>query len=73
VAQQGGGVVLADVRRPEPRGEGVPEVLEVEAAGPGLLICIYGYPGGELVFKHGVAVNPQSDGGAEAREKVRAV
>jgi uncharacterized membrane protein len=34
-----------------------------------ILISIYGYLGGKLVFKHGVAVNPQYDTGAEAREK----
>src|SRR5215212_9341522 len=38
-----------------------------------ILISISGYLGGELVFKHGVAVNPQYDTGAEAREKARAV
>ena len=32
-----------------------------------------GWLGGELVFEHGVAVNPQYDTGAEAREKGRAV
>ena len=36
-----------------------------------ILITISGYLGGELVFKHGVAVNPQSDTGTEAREKAR--
>jgi uncharacterized membrane protein len=36
-----------------------------------ILITISGWLGGELVFKHGVAVNPQSDTGAEAREKAR--
>src|SRR5918911_2999658 len=30
-----------------------------------ILILISGYLGGELVFKHGVAVNPQSDTGTE--------
>lgn len=39
VAQQVGDVVLVHVRRPEPRGEGVPEVVEVEIANPGLLHC----------------------------------
>jgi len=38
-----------------------------------ILITISGWLGGELVFKHGVAVNPQYDTGAEAREKGRAV
>ncbi|HYY58919.1 MAG TPA: DUF2231 domain-containing protein [Pyrinomonadaceae bacterium] len=38
-----------------------------------ILISISGYLGGELVFKHGVAVNPQYDTGAEAGEKARAV
>jgi uncharacterized membrane protein len=37
-----------------------------------ILISISGYLGGELVFKHGVAVNPQYDTEAEAREKARA-
>ena len=36
-----------------------------------ILISISGYLGGELVFRHGVAVNPQYDTGAEAREKAR--
>ena len=38
-----------------------------------ILITISGWLGGELVFKHGVAVNPQYDTGTEAREKGRAV
>src|SRR4051812_38907986 len=33
-----------------------------------ILISISGYLGGELVFRHGVAVNPQSGTGAEVRE-----
>src|SRR5215207_4312988 len=37
-----------------------------------ILISISGYLGGELVFKHGVAVNPQYDAGGEARDKARA-
>ena len=37
-----------------------------------ILITISGYLGGELVFRHGVAVNPQYDTGAEARDKARA-
>jgi uncharacterized membrane protein len=36
-----------------------------------ILISISGYLGGELVFRHGVAVNPQYDTGAEARGKAR--
>ena len=36
-----------------------------------ILISISGYLGGELVFKHGVAVNPQYDTGGEARNKAR--
>ena len=36
-----------------------------------ILISISGYLGGELVFRHGVAVNPQYDTGEEAREKAR--
>jgi uncharacterized membrane protein len=37
-----------------------------------ILITISGYLGGELVFKHGVAVNPQDDAGGEAKDKARA-
>ena len=37
-----------------------------------ILISISGYLGGELVFKHGVAVNPQFDTAAEERAKARA-
>jgi uncharacterized membrane protein len=36
-----------------------------------ILISISGYLGGELVFKHGVGVNPQYDTGGEARDKAR--
>jgi len=36
-----------------------------------MLITISGWLGGELVFKHGVAVNPQSDTAAEAGGKAR--
>lgn len=36
-----------------------------------ILISVSGYLGGELVFRHGVAVNPQYDMGGEAREKAR--
>jgi uncharacterized membrane protein len=36
-----------------------------------ILITISGWLGGELVFKHGVAVNPQSDTAAEAGGKAR--
>lgn len=46
----------------------IPVVLSVLGV---ILITISGYLGGELVFKHGVAVNPQSDTGGEAREKAR--
>ncbi len=37
-----------------------------------ILITISGYLGGELVFKYGVAVNPQHDTSAEAVGKARA-
>ncbi len=37
-----------------------------------ILITISGWLGGELVFRHGVAVNPQSDTEAEMRGKARA-
>ncbi len=37
-----------------------------------ILISISGYLGGELVFKYGVAVNPQRDAEAEAAAKARA-
>lgn len=37
-----------------------------------ILITISGYLGGELVFKYGVAVNPQHDTSAEAAGKARA-
>ncbi|PYS90273.1 MAG: hypothetical protein DMF64_15435 [Acidobacteria bacterium] len=36
-----------------------------------ILITISGYLGGELVFRYGVAVNPQHDTGAEATGKAR--
>jgi uncharacterized membrane protein len=36
-----------------------------------ILIAISGYLGGELVFRHGVGVNPQYDTGGEASEKAR--
>jgi uncharacterized membrane protein len=36
-----------------------------------ILISISGYLGGELVFKHGVGVNPQYDTAGEARKKAR--
>ena len=36
-----------------------------------VLITISGYLGGELVFRHGVAVNPQHDRGGEAEGKAR--
>lgn len=48
----------------------VPVALSVTGV---ILITISGWLGGELVFKHGVAVNPQYDTGAEARGKARAV
>jgi uncharacterized membrane protein len=47
----------------------IPLVLSVLGV---VLITISGYLGGELVFRHGVAVNPQSDTGAEASDKARA-
>ena len=37
-----------------------------------ILISISGYLGGELVFRHGVAVNPQYDTDGEAKDKARA-
>ena len=37
-----------------------------------ILILISGYLGGELVFRHGVAVNPQHDTPPEERAKARA-
>jgi uncharacterized membrane protein len=36
-----------------------------------ILITISGYLGGELVFKHAVAVNPQSDTPTRLKEKAR--
>ena len=36
-----------------------------------ILITISGWLGGELVFKHGVAVNPQNHTGTVARDKGR--
>jgi uncharacterized membrane protein len=36
-----------------------------------ILITVSGYLGGELVFRYGVAVNPQHDTGGEAGEKAR--
>ena len=47
----------------------IPLVLSVLGV---ILITISGYLGGELVFRHGVAVNPQHDTGAEASDKARA-
>ena len=47
----------------------IPVVLSVVGV---ILITISGYLGGELVFRHGVAVNPQYDRGGEARDKARA-
>jgi uncharacterized membrane protein len=46
----------------------VPLLLSVVGV---ILIMISGYLGGELVFKHGVAVNPQYDTMAEESEKAR--
>jgi uncharacterized membrane protein len=46
----------------------IPLVLSVVGV---ILITISGYLGGELVFKHGVAVNPQFDTAAEERTKAR--
>lgn len=46
----------------------IPVVLSVVGV---ILITISGYLGGELVFKHGVAVNPQYDTGGEPRSKAR--
>jgi len=46
----------------------VPVLLSVVGV---ILITISGWLGGELVFKHGVAVNPQSDTASEARGKAR--
>ena len=47
----------------------IPLVLSVVGV---ILITISGYLGGELVFKHGVAVNPQFDTASEERAKARA-
>ncbi len=47
----------------------VPLLLSVVGV---ILITISGYLGGELVFKHGVAVNPQNDTRGEAAGKARA-
>jgi uncharacterized membrane protein len=46
----------------------IPLILSVLGV---ILITISGYLGGELVFRHGVAVNPQYDTGGEARDKAR--
>ena len=46
----------------------IPIVLSVLGV---ILITISGYLGGELVYKYGVAVNPQHDTGAEASGKAR--
>src|SRR2546423_5933751 len=46
----------------------IPLVLSVLGV---ILITISGYLGGELVFRYGVAVNPQHDTGAEASGKAR--
>ena len=47
----------------------IPPVLSVVGV---ILITISGYLGGELVFRYGVAVNPQSDTAGEAEGKARA-
>src|SRR5215212_7767904 len=47
----------------------IPVVLSVVGV---ILISISGWLGGELVFKHGVAVNPQLDTAAQERAKARA-
>jgi uncharacterized membrane protein len=47
----------------------IPVVLSVLGV---ILISISGYLGGELVFKHGVAVNQQYDAGGEGKDKARA-
>ncbi len=47
----------------------IPLVLSVVGV---ILITISGYLGGELVFRYGVAVNPQSDTPPEERAKARA-
>ena len=47
----------------------IPLVLSVLGV---ILITISGYLGGELVFRYGVAVNPQSDTPPEERAKARA-
>ena len=47
----------------------IPLVLSVAGV---ILITVSGYLGGELVFRHGVAVNPQFDTAAEERAKARA-
>jgi uncharacterized membrane protein len=47
----------------------IPLVLSVVGV---ILISISGYLGGELVFKHGVAVNPQFDTAREEGAKARA-
>ncbi|MBD0325424.1 MAG: DUF2231 domain-containing protein [Pyrinomonadaceae bacterium] len=46
----------------------IPLVLSVVGV---ILITVSGYLGGELVFKHGVAVNPQFDTAAEEGAKAR--
>ena len=47
----------------------VPILLSIIGVG---LIMISGWLGGEMVFKHGVAVDQRSDTGAEAKGKARA-
>jgi uncharacterized membrane protein len=46
----------------------IPVVLSVVGV---ILIMISGYLGGELVFRYGVAVNPQYDTAREAKGKAR--
>src|SRR5215211_2914259 len=46
----------------------IPLVLSVVGV---ILITVSGYLGGELVFRYGVAVNPQSDTAGEAQLKAR--
>jgi uncharacterized membrane protein len=46
----------------------IPFVLSVVGV---ILITISGWLGGEMVFRHGVAVDVQSDAGAEATGKAR--
>jgi uncharacterized membrane protein len=47
----------------------IPPLLSVVGV---ILISVSGYLGGELVFRYGVAVNPQYDTAGEAKGKARA-